>query len=621
MRFIRWWGLMVFVLFVLTAGAVWFFLVDIIIERAIEAAGTRINGAKVDIKKADLSLMPLGLTLEGIEVTDREKPMTNLLQIARAALLIDSGNLMYGKKIIDEMTIDNIRLNTPRRRSGAIEKKKKDRGEAQKKSKSPLSFESRLKFPSLDIPSVDQILERESLDTLKKSDSVQNGLKKKREHWKERLGNLPDSEKIKEYKERAEAISKSFKEDRSNTLTALKAAAALRKEVTSDLDKIKEARKELREDVNDFKDDLKEIKRLSKEDSKRLEAKYSLSSAGLSNFSRLLFGDAIGRMTRRGIELYEKLKPFIEKAVKNGSAQSKRIKRERSKGSYVRFKESDPRPDFLIKEAGLTLNIPAGNIRGEIKNVTADQHIIGVPVTYTLQGENLRGIESVHLQGEVNNLDKEAIVNKLNLKLKGYELDDVQLMSGASEFPVAVKSALADIDIDIILTGWTFSSAINGRFRSVSIESNKKNDTGRFAEILSDALAGIKNFSIEGTVSGKPDDYHITVASDIDDYMKEAIDETVKAESERFEKKLRAKLEEKTNASIKDLRTEIGGLEKMEDVLTANAKGFDAALKDLLDGKLDSIKKRKGKEAETKIRDLMEEETGSKIKELLQRLK
>ncbi len=94
MQWIRWQGLLAFLLVVGVLAGIWFLVIDGVIERAIEQTGTKLVGARVDLEAADLSLFPLGLTLTGLHVTNPDSPMTNAVQAERISFLVDPGPLL-----------------------------------------------------------------------------------------------------------------------------------------------------------------------------------------------------------------------------------------------------------------------------------------------------------------------------------------------------------------------------------------------------------------------------------------------------------------------------------------------------------------------------------------------
>ena len=69
-KWVRWWGIAVFILIILLASGIWYLLADRIIANNIEKTGEFIVGAKVEVGKADLKLIPLGISLNNVKVAN-----------------------------------------------------------------------------------------------------------------------------------------------------------------------------------------------------------------------------------------------------------------------------------------------------------------------------------------------------------------------------------------------------------------------------------------------------------------------------------------------------------------------------------------------------------------------
>ena len=119
-KWIRLKGLIVFVAAVVVIVLVWMLLVDTVVRRTIETAGTRAVGARVDLARADLSLFPAGLSLSGLAITNPDAPMQNAVEIAHMKMDLEAGYLIRRKVIINEVVVEGLRFNTKRRRSGAV---------------------------------------------------------------------------------------------------------------------------------------------------------------------------------------------------------------------------------------------------------------------------------------------------------------------------------------------------------------------------------------------------------------------------------------------------------------------------------------------------------------------
>ena len=588
MKMIRWQGLVSFIIISgLIAGA-WLFLIDGIIERSIEFVGTKAVGAKVDLKKADLSLSPLGLTLEGLEVTDPDEPMKNMVEVAHTSFLMDFGHLLHGKAIVDEMTLDGVRTGTERKKSGAVKGAAVEKATAKEGASSGDTFS----FPSMDIPDPKEILAREELETLKLVDIIRADIKNGKSQWKERIDGLPDSKKLKEYKARFKEAKKGLKGGVLGILGGAGELKALKADIKKDINSIKTARKDLKSEIANLKSRVAQVKAMPKKDLRRLKEKYSLSSGGLSNFSRMLFGGKIAEWTDTAFAWHEKLKPVIEKAMEEKPAEAKEQKSERGKGINVRFREFKPMPDYLVKLAKVSADITAGKVRGEIKEISSDQTIRNLPTTFNFSGDKLEGIGSLSIDGEVNRLDVSTPKNKVNMKITGYALKDVVLSEGA-DFPVSLSKADSDFSLKASLIKGVLDADFDGRFNSVSLSGGDKDGDGHLKKSLYEALSDIRGFSLKVALDGTREVYKVRLSSNIDNVLKKAVGSIVKKESAKLQQGLKSAITEKVNGPINRLTGDIGGLNlfdkqlssqlgDLEGLLSAAKSGSKSGLKGLL---------------------------------------
>ncbi|MFC1877916.1 hypothetical protein ACFL2E_11710, partial [Thermodesulfobacteriota bacterium] len=162
-KWLRWQGLIVFVMVAAVVFLAWYFLVGTIVRHSIEKTGTRVVGAKVELAKADVHLFPLGITLIHLQVTNPDSPMSNALEAGQIDFAIDSLNLLRRKIIIDTMTMKGVRFNTPRKTSGAVNLQAKDQGPSETSKDTPSALPD---MPSFQLPDIHEILAREKLESL-----------------------------------------------------------------------------------------------------------------------------------------------------------------------------------------------------------------------------------------------------------------------------------------------------------------------------------------------------------------------------------------------------------------------------------------------------------------------
>ncbi|HID29580.1 MAG TPA: TIGR03545 family protein [Desulfobacterales bacterium] len=562
MKWLRWQGLIVFIAVVILVIGVGFLFVDDAIEGIIERTGTRLVGAKVELGAADLSIAPLGLSLIGLQVTNPDAPMTNAVQVNRMALSVEGSRLLRRKVVVREMTLDGVRLDTPRKTSGAISRQ---RAASPAASKSVAS--ERFKWPTLEVPSVKEILQREKLESLELIATVRTDLQRENDQWKSRLSELPDKAKLEGYRERIKKLRSEKQKGLEGVLGRAGDIIAVQKELTADLDRIKRARKELDKSVASLQKRMDEAAKAPQEDFRRLSRKYTLSPDGLINVSQLLFGAKISGWADTALRWYEKLAPLLQRAKeRKGGAEV--VKPLRGKGINVRFKEDDPLPDFLIRIAQVSVEIPAGFISGRIRNITPDQDVLGVPLTYEFSGDKLKGLESVKIDGTLDHVDASAAKDTANVQIRRFQIANMNL-SNSSELPLVLKKATGNLKGLASLSGETFKADLSAGLQSVKIETGSQDKAGALVKAMASAFSDVKAFGVEANISGTLKAYDLQLSSDLDRVLKEAVGKQVKAQAARLQKDLQSAISEKVSKPMADMKANLGGLSAINSELAA----------------------------------------------------
>lgn len=205
-KWIRWQGLGVFVGVVIVFSILWFLVIDGIVERMIEKFGTQAVGARVELDSADVSLFPVGLQLIRLQVANPDEPMTNAVEIARIDLSLDTLNLLRRKIIIDEMSLDGVQINTPRKTSGAVTPRRPSAPPGVSKKAPRKGLCAATELPTFQIPNVTEILGKEKLQSLELAESLQADSENAKKKWQKELQGLPDKAKFDEYRKRVKQL-------------------------------------------------------------------------------------------------------------------------------------------------------------------------------------------------------------------------------------------------------------------------------------------------------------------------------------------------------------------------------------------------------------------------------
>ena len=555
-KWFRWQGVIAFVVVVLLAAGVWFLVVDRVIKRVVEKTGTMLVGAKVELGEADLSLFPLGLTLSRLQVTNPDQPMTNAVEIARIAFSMDSLNLLRRKVIIEEATVEGVRLNTPRTTSGAIASRPAEAEPVSKKAMGDL-----FSLPSLSAINVQEILSKEELRSQALVESLRTDLQAEQEQWQKRLAALPDKAKLDSYRKRLEGLKSAGKSGLGGVVGGASEALAIQQDLSRDLDQIKSAKNSFEDHVTGLRKRMDEAVRAPQEDARRLMEKYSLSGSGLANVTGMLIGGTIGDWTATSLRWYAKVQPALQRKAER-KKDVEVVKPLRGKGVDVRFKERAPLPDLLIRTTQVSVEVPAGAIRGQVRNITPDQPILGAPLTFEFAGDKLKGLQSVKLDGTLNRVDPAKPSDRANLRMRGYRVEDLNL-SKSEQWALALKQALADLDLQARVSGVALDANLAAALQSVQMTSGVKAGAGVLANAVASALSDIKGFTLKAEVSGTLEQYDVNLTSDLDRVLKDVVGKQVQAQTARLEAQLQSAIAEKVAGPLNELKASLGGLDSI----------------------------------------------------------
>jgi uncharacterized protein (TIGR03545 family) len=553
-KWIRWQGLTVFAGILILLVAFWFLLANVLVKRLIEKTGTRMVGAKVELAGADLSLLPAGLTLRRLQVTNPDEPMKNAVEIARISCKIDGLNLLRRKIIIEEMSMEGVRLGTARTHSGALprapERKPSPEGEPK-----PPSFQ----IPSLELPSVEKILQREDLKSLKLVESFRANASAEKQNWQKRLAELPDQKKIEEYKSRLEKLTSLSKRGIGGIVGGASEVLDLQKEIQKDLDRIQKAQKEFSTQLASVQDQFSKLQRAPLEDIERLKKKYSLTSFNAGNWARLLLGGKVQRWVEKGLFWREKLNPLLER-VKERRGKAEVVKPLRGKGVDVRFAEYHPLPDFLIRLLKASAELDIGELAARVEDITPDQDVLGRPLKFMVSGEKLKLARLVKINGVLDHVSPAQSSDRMEALLQGYQTKDLNL-SPSSDFPVRLVDGVANLGLQAVFKKKIIEADLTATFKSTRFQLGKKDESNPLLAAVASALSDVSSFMVKAKVSGPLENYRVDVSSDLDDQIRKAVSSQLQKYASKFEKDLSAAVWQKVGAPLQGAKGSLGDLD------------------------------------------------------------
>ena len=337
-----------------------FLVMDVIVERVIEAKGTEVVGARVELEQVDISFFPLGAQLSGLQVTDPDRPMRNALDVGTIDLHIEATPLLSRKLIINDLAVTNLRFLTPRNTSGALPGAKGSNGVLDE-PEGPGGPAGALGFPGFRIPDVQTVLQQEGLRSVRLAERLRADAEERSKAWEERLAQLPNKKTLEAYRERISRVGKT-----EGTLTGVLGATgefqALQNEINTSLKLLKEASSDFAFEKERLNALLRELRQAPQEDFRRLKDKYALSVEGIGNLTRLLLEDNIRGYVDSALRWYGRIHAYL--AQSGTSAPGVQDSSKQSNTDALPGGEATGLPDFLIRTATISADLPWGRVNG-----------------------------------------------------------------------------------------------------------------------------------------------------------------------------------------------------------------------------------------------------------------
>ncbi len=561
-KWVRWWGIAVFILIILLVMGIWYLLADRIIANNIEKTSEFIVGAKVDVGKVDLTLIPLGVSLNHLKVADPNLPMQNLIDVENIRFHLDGKYLFERKVIIKDMVVEGLKFNTERQKSGAI------------KGSEPLTVKNAIDdfiLPLLDLSQIAIFIEQEKLPSADGLNAILDDIKRVENEWKAAFKMMPNMDDIGEYQNRTNVIVTDIKKNKvAGLITHARGIKRLKEEIEKDIEEIKLNKKAMLIDIDSLETKKNRGLDFIEKDISKLHNKYTPDIRGFNNFSKYIFKNDVLRQIDYGLHWYNKLEPFFDYTYKNLKDDYYGYEPILFDGIDVQFPEHEPKPTFLIELAKLSFDHGVSNLSGEIMNFSTQQYISGLPTTVNLSGSNLNFAESINLSGIINHVYIDDIRDDISLAIQKQKIDEAKYQI-IEDWELSISNGTVDKIFNININNGEIESKLKLDFIGTSIGSNYLGNKNILINSIDSVLTKISEFNVEIEISGTPGNYSTIINSNLDIVVDNAVRNIVKEEAEKASNTIARIVKDKTKELNRDIESKIKQLSleisKVNDIL------------------------------------------------------
>ncbi|OFZ13591.1 MAG: hypothetical protein A2Z20_09650 [Bdellovibrionales bacterium RBG_16_40_8] len=562
------------------------FLFDLGVKKTIEWAGIYVHGAEVNVGSFNTSFLGGSMSLKNLQVTNKENPSLNLIQIGEIRFRFLWDALLRAKFVVADAGIDKIQIYSPRKRPGYVrppeppEKVKKSRnvltqaeGELTKQIEKDGSGQAISDLVGLlgDTEQKDILKNIQAdLKTETTIKSLQAELKQKQIQWKERLDKLPSKDEFTKLANEAKALNFDTKNPKQFA-ESVKEAGRILKEVKVKSQNLKTMGHDLKEDINKYNTQFKQIDELVKEDIRNIENKLKIPNLDVKDFSKNLFNKWLAAKLgslQKYMLLARKYMPTPKKAGEKGDTnKDELVPRARSTGKSYPFKITTGYPLFWLKKATISSETSAegfsGQVAGALTNVTSDPAFVGKPAILEVKGNFPK---SEIFDSELNLTIDHVADHKesLLLRIGSFPIADQKLVQ-SDDFKLIIKKAQGQSSLKAVLQNQEISVAMQNAFKNVDYDLNTKSKN--VTDIISGILHEIPAVTLNANISGSWSHLNINMNSNLGSELAKGLMKRLQEKINDMKKKVHEFVNSRINSEKEKLTAEYNQLKSQADTL------------------------------------------------------
>lgn len=566
-KIFRWQGILPLVV-VLALGVLgWMVFGELAIRATMSEAGTKALGAQLDIEDLDISTVNTTVELKGIALADPFDVNRNLVEVRRLLVELEPRPLLQKKFVIRQLTIADVRTGTAR----AIPARPLPAGSggfAAGALAEVRKFAGQFKVPLLSLLPIDS-LKAIVLDPSQLT-AVQGAIA---------LGHNADSAKTRLEKGYAELRLQETLDSSRATFTRLQSAniralgldgartavADLRRAIAridSTRGRVDHLVVQTRESVDTLQSALASIDDARRADFERARSLLQLPSLNTPDIGAALFGKVTIDKFQQAVYWATLARQYAPPGLLPREQEGPQ--RARMAGTTVSFVKPEALPQFLLRRAEVSFEMPVsalgGTYRMAMQDVTSDPAILGRPTRFAVRRDGRAGADSVVVRGELNHVSanpSEAVVAAAS----GIGLPKLPI----PQLPYTMDPGRGSSELRFVLEGEKLSGRWSVRSTNLTwtVDSTRARPLNRLEDLVARVLTGIPSLELTADITGTLAAPRLAVRSNLDrqvaDRMRAVVGQEVAAAEAKIRAQVNRLVDEKTapvKAKINELRAE-----------------------------------------------------------------
>lgn len=534
---IRWNAIIPFVLVSALFYLYFVLFFDLHMKKALEWIGYQVVGAEVDIAQFKSSFIKGNVQISKIEITDKDNPDHNSLEIGDVRFDLNWNALLKVKFVVEEIAVEGVQLMSKRAYPGKVAPPPPSSNEPslvdqlQSKALNKLDKDNQNNVLS----DVAQFLQTgkfddqiKNLDSQLQSKKMLEDLNKKwadkKTEWDAKLKTLPNSQDLKNLSDRFGKIKYKDFANIQELDASVKEAQALIQEVDAKSKQTQDVKSQLDSDLKSLDQDYKALDNQIKKDIDTVKNRLKIPKIDAASFAKALFMDYL-RPYLAKIDHYralaeQYLPPKYAKMVAGQTAKEENDSIQalpRAQGVTYEFPVKNGYPLFWIQKVSISSKSNArtdyGDFSGLISNITSNQRQIGQPTTLKITGDYTKmNIHNILLTGLLDNTQASPVV-KFQFNVGSYPLTDLKLMN-SQDGSISIPNSDTNLSSSGEIVGFkNYDLKLNNTFNKVNFKISSDNKT--VDEILNKTLGTINTFNLQASAKGELKSLDIDIRSSL----------------------------------------------------------------------------------------------------------
>lgn len=535
------------------------------LKSLIEYVGTQGNGAEVNVGSIKTSFLNGSFDLNVLQVTDKEKPTHNMLEIENMHFQYMWDALLRMKFVVDDASINNIQISKPRKSPGKVLPPEPAKPSKINELQIEVISQIKNKYGKNVLGDIVTLLEggdyKDQIDKLRADLKSETRIKTmisdvttKKEFWDAKVKTLSDTTKIKEIESKIQTISK-----QKNVLEQAKGVNDLNnllKEVNKQYKEIESASKQLQTEVNAVAQYPKEIENLVKEDIASLKNRFSVPQIDFKDMAMHLFAGEFAEYIAKA----RKYQALAEQYLPEKKEKEEVVPPKRSLGKNYEFPITKGYPLFWLKRAALsskgTADSYSGNVSGELTNVTTSPKTIGKPIVLDMRGD-FPGAKVMGVQALIK-ADFTKAISEQTAKIKvGSFIVPEKMFVNDEKLKFGFKNAVGSSTIEATLKQEQVSMSWNSSLNKPLFIIESKTKLAQ--EILTNIMNAIPVITINGSVAGTFKNLDMNISSNLGDELGNGFKREIGNKIAEAQNKIQSLVDDKIMKPKNDLMAAIGG--------------------------------------------------------------